>query len=422
MTGLDTPPQWETRRFLRKAADGSFEAQLGQTTVILSEQEARDLCICVDDVCHAYKARLVSAEETLQTWDYLPVSLRGFHLHGFDILTVQGWLWDLMLRFAHEFDIFEGTSSWHIFDAGHDRLRVLLNRDIDKGYDENVLIYPSYESSGRPQSTVDLLYCIEDDRYLAHEEGRDHLSWKQMVGPNGIWTAQYTEHWLINQLIPKVLARYPLQSWLKQHAGRTHRPPYWTIHWSGDRDVPLAQATLPAHLTLYLHQIQGWFHIYGDCQIAASLLRPYYTALTDVVRYIDPSQLGPQYFGYIAGYVFGAARRANSAALQATEEQESPIYKEEEDGEEDLQGEDRSPTQMMNEIIQGLDEHVRRIHLVDREGSDVADFVSSALIALLEHGTFHCGQEHLNAAREALLPLLNLSRFEERYVLRPPWE
>jgi hypothetical protein len=76
----------------------------------------------------------------------------------------------------------------------------------------------------------------------------------------------------------------------------------------------------------------------------------------------------------------------------------------------------------MNEIIQGLDEHVRRIHLVEHEGSDVADFVSSALIALLEHGTFHCGQEHLNAAREAIRPLLDLSRFEERYVLRSPRE
>lgn len=295
-----------------------------------------------------------------------------------------------MLRFAREFDIFEGTSSWHIFDAGHDRLRVLLNREIDMGYDENALIYPSYGSSGRLQSIVDLLYCIEKDRYLAHEEGRNHLSWKQMVGPNGIWTAQYTEHWLIDQLIPKVLARYPLLSWLLRHAGSTRRPPYWTIHWPGDRDVPLAQVTLPAHLAPYLHQIQHWLHMYGDCQVAASLLRPYYTALTDVVRHIDPSQLGPQYFGYISGYVFGAAWRASKTRVQVAEEQESTATKEEEERGDDLQGEeDRSPTQMMNEIIQGLDEHVRRIHLVEHERSDVADFVSSALIALLEYGTFH---------------------------------
>ncbi len=80
------------------------------------------------------------------------------------------------------------------------------------------------------------------------------------------------------------------------------------------------------------------------------------------------------------------------------------------------------PLYTVSEIIEGLDEHVRRIHLVEHESPVVADFVSSALIALLEHGTINCGQEHLNAAREAILPLLDLSRFEERNVLRPPWE
>ncbi len=67
MTGLDTPPHWGTRRFLRKTENGSFEVQLGQTTVILSEQEAKELCACIDVVCHAYKDILVSTEDTLQT-------------------------------------------------------------------------------------------------------------------------------------------------------------------------------------------------------------------------------------------------------------------------------------------------------------------------------------------------------------------
>jgi hypothetical protein len=77
---------------------------------------------------------------------------------------------------------------------------------------------------------------------------------------------------------------------------------------------------------------------------------------------------------------------------------------------------------MINEIIEGLDEHVQRIHLVDHESPHVADSLSSALIALLEHGTIYCGQEYLYAAREAILPLLDLSRFERRYILRPLWE
>ncbi len=421
MTGLDTQPHWGTRRFLRKTADGNFEAQLGQATVILSEQEAQELCTCIDEVCHAYKAILVSTEETLQTWDYLPMSLPEFQLHGFCILTIQPWLWDLMLRFARAFDFLEGTSPWHVFDRGNGRLRVCLSRERERGYDENVLLYPSYGPRDLPKDTVDVLYCIEEDRYIAAIEREDQRSWQQVVGPNGIWPAPYTEDWLINQLIPKVLAHYPLRSCLLRYLRRKRQPTYWTVHNLQDQAVPITQVSTPTQLAPYLHQIQSWLHIYGDCEVAASFLRPYYTALTDVVRCIDPSQLGSQYFSYIGGRVFGAARRAKGEHSQAAQEEKQPTS---EKAEEDLhqENEDESPTHMMNEIIEGLDEHVRRIHQVEHESPKVADSISSALIALLEHGTIYCGQEHLNAAREAILPLLDLSRFEKRYVLRLLWE
>jgi hypothetical protein len=265
MTGLETPPHWGTRRFLRKTADGSFEAQLGQTTVILSEQEARELCTCVDEVCHAYKAALVNTEDTLQTWDYLPVSLPGFSLHMYEILTVEPWLWSLMLQFAQEFDIFEGTSPWHIFDGGNDRLRVLYNKKV-----ENVLLYPSYGPSDHPKREVDLLYCVEEDQLLTIEEEWSKLSWREVVGSKGRWTARYTERWLVNKFIPQVLTHYAKQQ--PKDAGQL---PYWTLHSLSKRRVPLARASTPKHLAPYLHLIQGTFHIYGDCQIPASLLRPY---------------------------------------------------------------------------------------------------------------------------------------------------
>jgi hypothetical protein len=84
--------------------------------------------------------------------------------------------------------------------------------------------------------------------------------------------------------------------------------------------------------------------------------------------------------------------------------------------------EDFSPAQEVTDIMSELREHVKRIHAVDHKSPDVADYLSCAFIALLEHGTIHCRQEHLNAVKDAILPLLDLSRFEERYVLRPPWE
>jgi hypothetical protein len=410
MTGLNTPPHWGTRRFLRKTA-GSFEAQLGQTTVILSEQEARELCACVDEVCHAYRAILVNTEDTLQTWDYLPVSLPGFSLHMYEILTVEPWLWSLMLQFAQEFDIFEGTSRWHIFDAGTNRLRVLHDKKV-----ENVLLYPSYGPSNLPKSTVDLLYCMQEDQLLTLEEEWSKLSWRQVVGPKGRWTARYTERWLVNKFIPQVLTHYA-----KQQPEDTGQLPYWTLHSLSKRRVPPAGASAPKHLAPYLHIIQGTFHIYGDCQIPASLLRHYYSALTALVQYLDPSKLAPGYSRYIHGNVSNATWLVNSEQFPVPEEEEA--FASEESGDTPLDEEEEiSPVLVVKEIIDNLSEHVRRIHLVEHESPQVADYLSRAFIALLEHGAIHCGQEHLNAAREAILPLLDLSRFEERYVLLPPWE
>ena len=409
MTGLDTQPGWGTRRFLKRTETGSFEAQLGQATVILSEQEASELCICVDGVCHAYKDILVSTEDTLQTWDYLPVSLAGFQLHTFHILTVEPWLWDLMQRFTHEFDFLAGTSPWHIFDRGVNRLRILYNKEV-----ENVVIHAYYGPSHQPQKSVDLLYCIEEDGYLEAEERWTALSWKQRVGPRGLWTARYTERWLINTFIPRVLEHYNIQR------SKQSQPAYWSIHTLVGKHVPLARISAPKQLVPYLHQVQGTFHIYGDCQIPAALLRPYYAAFTNLVQYINPQKLAFRYIRYIRGYVFGAKRLVNIGDSQIHEEREEQTSSEEVGNEYD--NEEGSPAQEIEGIVQCLREHVTRINVADFESPQVADYISSALIALLDHGVIHCGQEHLNAARDAILPLLDFSRFEERYVLRPPWE
>jgi hypothetical protein len=84
------------------------------------------------------------------------------------------------------------------------------------------------------------------------------------------------------------------------------------------------------------------------------------------------------------------------------------------------QEEDFSPVQEVNDMISSLSEYVKRIHSVDHESPCVADFLSCAFLALLEHGTILCRQEHFNAVKNAIQPLLDPSRFEERYILRPP--
>lgn len=46
LIGLHTPPDWEARCFIKKTANGTFQASLGQTTVLLSEEETDELCAC----------------------------------------------------------------------------------------------------------------------------------------------------------------------------------------------------------------------------------------------------------------------------------------------------------------------------------------------------------------------------------------
>lgn len=446
MTGLDTRPSWGTRRFLKQTAEGGFEAQLGQTTVILSEQEASELCACVDAVCHAYKAILINTEDLLQTWDYRPRSLAGFQLHGFELLSIKPWLWECMLQFAREFDIFEGDSSWHIFDRGNRRLRVLSNREV-----ENVLIRPFYGDPAFPRQDVELIYCIEEDGYLAVEEEWSAIPWQQAVGPKGRWTAQYTEQWLTNTFIPHVLAHYPTQ----QPENADERP-YWSWGTALEKQKILTQISLAKDLAPYLDQIQRTFHVYENCQLPALLLRPYYAALLELVQQIDPSQLAVRYTQFIQGYVSGATRLVTPHQLSEAEEEvlassdedttlededdlsdstlqdhmlrlEFVVVEVEQDSELEADDpleheEDFSPVQEVNDIMSELREHVKRIHAVDHESPRVADFLSCAFIALLEHGIIHCRQEHLNTVKDAIQPLLDLSRFEERYVLRLPWE
>jgi hypothetical protein len=209
MTGLDTRPQWGTRRFLHMTNRGTFEARLGETTVLLGADEAEDLCDCVDDVCHTYKNMLIQAEDALETWDYLPQALLGYQYHGFNIFIVPPWLWELMLRFAEEFDFLEGTTSWHIFDKGNNRLRILYDRNDRK--EESAVIYPHYGPWDYHRQDIDLIYCIDEDESVAILEEWTGSSWNQAIGPKGRWTARYTAQWLRKEFIPNILQHYAKQ-------------------------------------------------------------------------------------------------------------------------------------------------------------------------------------------------------------------
>lgn len=400
LPGLGTEPDWGTRHFLRSTENDNFEAHLGDTMVLLSAQEVKDLCHCVNTIGSAYKAAMVRAEDLLETWNYRPVALPDYRAHGFHLCSVAPWLWKLLHRFAHEHDRLKEVSSWHVFDASHTYLRVI--HDYMR---EATCIYPKYDFDAE---MVDLIYCIGDDESLAYDERMSGRSWQQAVGPHGRWTAQYTETWLLKQFIPYVIAYYEEKEELD---------PIGVLHWrlsaSSETPLPLEQVSHPKELALSIHSIQSWLYsCRGGRRLASFPLRRYYTALTELVRRCVFPHLADGLLEYCHNQLL-----AIEFILQ--DEQTKGQQTAELAGRDELlRARGRNTLQQTAEaLFSKLAEHVRRISAVDHENPRVADYLSCVFIALLEVGNIRCEQEQLNEAKEAVLPLLELSRFEKRYVL-----
>ena len=434
LIGLHTPPEWEARCFIKKRADGTFEARLGQTIVLLSEQETQELCACVDMIGEAYKEALLDTMELLEAWDYTFTQTFEFPgcpdlIRGFSLLSVRPWLWQLMKQFAHEFDFLKGDSDWHMFDEGIHSIGIHRNR---QGY-TNVTLWPVSEGGSVPNDWVDILYYDPDEDVELYEDVYKQ-PWKQLVGTQGIWTVRYTHEWIIQQFIPQVLAHYNVH--YQKHQYPLHRVKEWvagklvphvfsgyelllqrqqeaqqqaiikhaTLSGCQKEQIPLSEESELKHLAPYLHHIQGWLvHyglIYGTRRIAASLLRPYYTTFTELGKSMNPATVN---IGYIQGKL-GYLERIMREDLRReglTPEEEEAVY----DGLSTYDG-----------ILRCLSNHVIRIHKVEYEDVSYAELISRAFISMAEHEDCSIGQDQLNSARRVLLPLWEQSRFEERFI------
>ena len=404
MIGLDTLPGWETRCFLQQTEQNTFEARLGQTRVILSKDEADELCDAVDEVCQKYKNILVKTTDTLETWDFQPVSVEDER--GFELLSVEQWLWDLMRQFAHEFDYDNGNSDWHIFDSQSWGIRVSR-----KGNPDHVVILPKFGSNFSPSTQVDLIYvdCIT---YLHLYQDIPTTSIFKDVGPHGVWTATYTKQWIEQSFIPKVLsydsANRPSKGGTKTRSSILRTFPFFKLgqkqlhaimqeaiqDYSTKEYIPLADINEPNQFSPYLHQIQSLshhYHYYGIYNIPVLLLRPYYAAFTELARCTDPTKVDLHYI------------RENLGAVRVRTEQAD---------------EDNSLPSLStySDIVSFLDRQVARINVADYENCKVVDYLSCAFITIVEQGTFHFQQSQINAAKEALYPLLEQCRFIQHFI------
>ncbi|MDZ8050735.1 MAG: hypothetical protein RMX68_020915 [Aulosira sp. ZfuVER01] len=380
MTGMNTQPHWKCRPFIKQVEKNAFEAYLGQTILILSEVETIDLCLCIDEICQQYKNSIIDFENNLQTWEFEFVEFSG--IRGFQLFDVDSGLWELMYKFAHEFDYAKGKTEWHLFHQENFSIR------LSRGIRDSAFIVPkiSSHSSLLVNNQISLIYEI-NEVHLKSLEKKSLTSWQQDIGPLGTWTARYTKQWLLEKYIPKVIDYYSQQTQLSEEellaaikANQYERPSL--------KEIDDIKDLLP-----YLRDIQSWLNLYIE-NIAAVLLRSYYRAFTDLVRNTDSAIDGMD-------YIMGNLSRIYWQNGQDKSDKGNSIY--------------RKSVNFKN-VVSCLDEQVKRINNDEYETSLNADLLTRIFIWIIEKGKINCSQPQMNAAKQALLPLWEQSRFEMRHV------
>ncbi|ODG96179.1 hypothetical protein A4S05_02150 [Nostoc sp. KVJ20] len=379
MTGLYTQVDWECRRFLKQLDKNNFKVILGQTTVILSKLEVADLCLCVDEVCQEYKNSIIKFENALETWNFEFVKFS--ESRGFILFSVRQELWDLMQQFANEFDYTKGKSKWHLFH----REGILIR--VSRGIRDHTFIFPKLDRdlSLLSNNQINIIYELNNINFQSIETGKLTL-WQQDIGVRGTWTARYTKKWLLEKYIPKVINYYSDKSQLSEAELLAK-----ITNYTSNRML-IQEVDNIINLAPYLRDIQSWLHLYVE-NIAASLLKPYYQAYTNLVRNTDSSITG-------IDYIIGNLRKVE---WKNTQEENYSNFKD-------------WKNLTFKYAIDCLDEQVARINNTEYENSFNADFITRIFIWIIENGKISFSQAQLNAAKEALLPLWEQSRFEMRHV------
>ncbi|HEY9800912.1 MAG TPA: hypothetical protein V6D25_11180, partial [Leptolyngbyaceae cyanobacterium] len=281
MTGLNTRPEWGCRSFLKQIDDNAFEVNLGQTTVILSDLETADLCLCIDVICQEYKKAIIAFEDALETWDFEFTQFLG--VRGVNLFSVDAKLWRLMHNFANEFNYVQGKSEWHLFQQEDISIR------ISRGIRDHAFIIPKPVNylSILPNGTINIVYEINHVHLQSLEKG-ELKTWQQDIGPRGTWTAKYTQQWLLNQFIPKVIDYYSQKYPLSEEELLNN------IVINSNERTPIIEIHDIKELIIYLQEIQSWLHGCKD-NILSTSLQSYYRALTNLVRNTDSSIEGMDY-------------------------------------------------------------------------------------------------------------------------------
>ena len=392
MSGLDTSPDSGARRFINKTDEDLFEARLGQIQITLQQDEAFDLCACIDIVCDEYKKRIMEAEDLLETGSFLLVREESVPGIGFELFAVQLELWKLMCKFTSEFDYDKGDSEWHIFDGRGDCIRI--SRFEESRFPDHALIYGQRIGRHSIDNYVYLIFAVP--RWLLRTVDTIWDGWQNNIGPYGIWTATYTKNWLLKRFIPTVCQHYLgtsesyhdlVYEWKKAVDVNTQ-----TSISQSQEEISIQRVNQPNQLTTFMHDVHSWFYGLG-LNIKTSTVVDFFESFLEFAQDAEPSTVNTGYIWEKLGVL-----NIDILDLSGIDELES------------IKGD-------YSDILICISNYTDYLKRIDFVSSEDIELILRVFSAIVESKFTRIHQSRLNTLKKHLLPLWEESEFERRYVM-----
>ena len=206
LRGWGTSFELKQRGFVigpRTDVPGEWIVQLGSVTIFLTTEELGQLCDVVDLLAPRYLQALLVREQAEGTLWYAPDGPRNVRL-----LTLKRGLWAEIMRFARQHDYADGNTIWHIFDAqGNSHIKMVKRKASGAIVPFCAYIYCTIDESDAIGPMInpedDVCLCWDWDMSRLYQKNDDDSG---MLG----WTAEATQLWLAEELIPEVLRSLPV--------------------------------------------------------------------------------------------------------------------------------------------------------------------------------------------------------------------
>ncbi|MBP1466253.1 type I restriction enzyme HsdR N-terminal domain-containing protein [Candidatus Chloroploca sp. M-50] len=382
MVGIGSAPAWDTRHFIERETEETYLVRLANTETRLSDQEAQDLCSCIDRFAGAYRAAMMQAEDILESWTFPIASCEGDP--AFYLTSVHVPFWKQVRQFADDHDWRrEGRNpEWSRFEFWMPGFRLGHERG-----DHAWIGAIGTLGFGSPVGfeLKHLVYVLPDGRPLPSLDTQE-IDWQQNIGPNGQWSVQYTDNWLTEQLLPEVAQRCRTQG--EQPLGRCVRSP---IRHPLNKHAYPPQGTLDntRQLVAYIEDIQRWLTRYSARTLQAAVVRAPFRMLLDLGRNADHSHLDLHYV------------TSNMASITPDSHTAAQIG---------------DPNVRLNDYFRRGEMIADDLDQVPTVSPRLLDRAMRSFSALLDDAEMNVPQSSLNNAWKMLKPLWKLAQFEQRHV------